>query len=193
MNCLLVQVMSVVFKLGDHIFSGPTQLLGDQTDSSEPLDVLQSLENALKGRLPLKGESIKVDSSTFCFKEYRKQAKTLLTGLVNSISTVVPEFSLKETVPKSPLRPSGVHWNRVKCLPEELSLREVEHPTAYFRHCPESGESFMDFLDPTDKILRLCVSADEGTEVCELPKDTYKLSFEDNNASQNRGHKGLCV
>ena len=146
--------MSVVFKMG-----------------------LQSLENALKGRLPLKGESIKVDSSTFLFKEYRKQAKTVLSGLVNCISNVVPEFSLKDTAPKSPLLPCGVGWNRVKCLPEELSLREVDHPTAYFRHCPESGKAIMDFLDPTEMMVRMCFSADEGTEVCELPHKKLSLTI----------------
>lgn len=96
---IFVEVMSSVFKMGSHVFAGPTQILSDNNGSSNPHDVLHSLESALKGRLPLKGETATVDKNTFDFKEYRKATKHLLCGLVNCISNVWPEFSVAATVP----------------------------------------------------------------------------------------------
>ena len=158
----------MVFKHGEYVFSGPTQILGDSAaECSDPVDVLRSLENVLKGRLPSKGEAIEVDAPTsFSFREYRKTARTLLSALFNSLSHVVPSFTLKDTVPDVLLEPAGVGWDRVECLPEELALHENFPTKAFFRHCPEKGDTVMDFVDPKNEPLRLCFSADEGTEAC---------------------------
>eukprot|EP00438_Fugacium_kawagutii_P000973 Skav224484 [mRNA] locus=scaffold1302:845554:846078:- [translate_table: standard] len=171
--------MSVIFKAGDHIFSGPTQILTDSVATGDPVDVLQSLEAALKGKLPQKGEQVSVSKESFSFQEYRKAAKSLLQSLVNSISLVVEGFSLRKTVPSQPLQPAGLGWDRVKCLPEELRMIGCEEMfQAFFRHCPETGEFALDFLPETgpDSILRMCFSADEGTEALVATNYVYQCN-----------------
>ena len=159
-------MLAVVFKVGDHIFAGPTQILTDTTSSS-PADVLQcleSLEKALGGKLPVKGEQIQVNKDTFSFKEYRRSAKGLTSGLVNCINHILPGFTLAQSVPLRPLRPAGIGWDRVKCLPAELEVWKQDFGSAFFRHCPETGETCCDFYCCADPLLRLYFSADEGTE-----------------------------
>ena len=175
-------MLAVVFKMGDHIFAGPTQILSDTTSSS-PADVLQcleSLEKALGGKLPAKGEQIQVNKNTFSFKEYRKSAKGLICGLVNSVSHILPRFTLAQSVPVHPLRPAGIGWDRVECLPAELEVWGQEFGKAFFRHCPETGESSCDFYCHSDPLVRLCFSADEGTEATILKKEglgMFELMF----------------
>lgn len=161
-------MLSIVCKMGDYVFAAPTQILSDSSGCSNPFDVLQSLEAALKGKMPLKGDSVPVDSSAFCFKEYRRSARNTLGGLMNSLSNLIPEFSLAKTIPEHPLRPAGHGWDRVQCLEEELALEDedkVPFKIAFFRNCPETGESVKDFYSGNDSsLVRMCFSADEGTE-----------------------------
>ena len=151
--------------MGEHVFAGPTQILSDSTGSSNPHDVLLSLEAALQGKLPGHGEALEVPKTAFAFKEYRRATKNMLCGLVNAIQNVVPDFKMSQTIPPNPLRPASVEWDRVEFLTPELELHRPGFPgRAFFRHHPESGQAVKDYYD-NDSFFRICLSADQGTEV----------------------------
>lgn len=157
--------MAIVFKMGEHVFAGPTQILSDSTGSSNPHDVLLSLEAALQGKLPGNGETLVVPKTAFAFKEYRRATKNMLCGLVNAIQNVCPDFKLSQTIPPNPLLPASVGWDRVEFLTPELELHSPGFQgRAFFRHHPESGQTVKDYYDH-DSFFRICLSADQGTEV----------------------------
>ena len=158
--------MTVVVKAGSYIFAAPSQVLTDAAGSSNPSDILASLEKSLNGRMPTNlgdTSTMTVTKETWSFKEYRTATRSMLAGLVNSLSNVFNGFRMASTVPKNPLRPAGYGWDRVEYLPEELKVMSPNISRGYFRFHPETGETKADFFQ-SDQLTRVCFSSDEGTE-----------------------------
>lgn len=164
-----LQVFAIVFKLGQHVVPGPTQILSDASCSCDPNAVLDSLDSAMAGRVPKKPSEAKVDGKTFEFKEYRVKTKNLLSAVANSIQQLDENFKLNHTRPEHSLLPCGRKYLRERMLPEEMQVwagSEVDLSCMgqrFFLYDPEKGTSRPDwYID--EKFVRFCMSSDEGTE-----------------------------
>lgn len=157
------------------MFAAPTQVLSDASTDADPSVVLQSLTSSLQGRIPQASSDVKVTKNTFDHKQQRAATKLLLSALGNSLRQLMPGYKLSDSAPSNRLVPCGQKYKRVRMLPPELKLWEPSptDPTMvtaakHFLFDPESNCSIPDFYT-SEKFLRLCTSADEGSEAGQGP------------------------
>lgn len=158
---------------------GPTQILSDASSSCDPSAVLESLDAAMRGRVPSKPSDAKIDKNTFDFKEFRVKTKNLLSALCNSIQQLDGDFKMNRTRPEHLLQPCGRRFTRVRMLNEELQMwaRPDEDVasmgTRFFLFDEESGSSQPDWYQD-ETFLRFCTSSDEGSEASQRQIAPYK-------------------
>ena len=159
------QVLSFVWRMAGHQFSGVTQLLPFGQASEVAEEALESFLKALGGKVPLTAhEPMKLARDAFAWQQYRTSTKQLLLALGNALQQVMPQsFSFLSAKPSNLLAPRGP-GERYQYLPEELVLQNgMAGLSVSFVHDPRSGLRFPDFYLSED-FYRLVFSADEGTE-----------------------------
>lgn len=159
-------MLSFVWRMSGHQFAGVTQLLPLGISSEQAALALQSLQQALGGKVPTKAhEPLKLARDQFAWREFRTSTKFLLCAVANSLKQMLGEkWSLLSCRPGNLLAPKGTTGERYKFLPEELAERaDMTGFDCYFIHDHKSGHRFNDFY-LTEDFYRLVFSADEGTE-----------------------------
>lgn len=166
--------------MSGHQFAGVTQLLPLGISSEQAALALQSLQQAMGGKVPTKAhEPLKIARDQFAWREFRTSTKFLLCALANSLKQMLGEkWSLSNCKPANVLAPKGTTGERYKFLPEECAERaDMTGLDCYFIHDHKSGLRFNDFY-LTEDFFRLVFSADEGTEALFFSRPVqYLLSF----------------
>lgn len=152
--------------MSGHQFSGVTQLLPLGISADQAALALQSLQQALGGKVPTKAhEPLKLARDQFAWKEFRTSTKFLLCALANSLKQMLGDrWSLASCRPGNLLAPKSTTGERYKFLEEEFAERaDMTGFDCFFVCDHKSGHRFSDFYLSED-FYRLVFSADEGTE-----------------------------
>lgn len=162
-------VLSVIMRVDGFHFAAPTQLLPLCPSRQQAQEALLSLQAWLNGKLPdyRKGAMHVLKDANFKWKEFRSSTKALLVGLANALQQSMPAgFTLKDCVPKHPLKPCPISCSRFLMTDAEKKAFEIEREGEYF--CifdHRTHERRCDFIYDDNSFFHLCMAADEGTEV----------------------------
>ena len=111
--------------MSGHQFSGVTQLLPLGISADQAALALQSLQQALGGKVPTKAhEPLKLARDQFAWREFRTSTKFLLCALANSLKQMLGDsWSLAGCRPGNLLAPKSTTGERYKFLEEEFAER----------------------------------------------------------------------
>jgi len=161
-------VLSVIMRVDGVHFAAPTQLLPLCPSRQQAQEALLSLQAWLNGKLPeyQKGAMHVLKDANFKWKEYRSSTKALLVGLANALQQCMPAgFTLKDCIPKHPLKPCPISCSRFRMTDAEKKAFQTERQGDYF--CifdHRTHERSCDYIYDDNAFFHLCMAADEGTE-----------------------------
>lgn len=163
--------MIIVWRMDGFQFAGATQMLPLGASAEQSEETIQSLIESLGGKVPNKGERLKLTRETFVWKEYRTSTKQHLCAMVNSLRQFLPQgWNLNMARPGNLLSPKTSTGERCKYLPEEVALIEDKKDmNIHFIHDYKSGLRFADYYID-ESFFKLIFAADEGTEVSDCFK-----------------------
>ncbi len=165
-------MLPILLKINGKLFPAPTQLLPEVGAGTNGLEVLDSLNAALKGIMPDPNQKVVTTSETWAHRQYRQATKILLLGVANSLQQIMPNgWKMSDLKPKSPLVPRG-NLTRERLFQQEVMLLKCDDDVPMNRqwHFLWSGDGDelirkIDFYVDPSSFYRLTFSGDEGTDV----------------------------
>lgn len=150
-------------------FAGATQLLPTGLSEDQNAAALEAFCKAYATMYFQIDQTPKLPKDTFRWQQFRQPTKNLLTALCNSLVQMMPPgFSLQKCVPRRVLIPRGNQSDRFRLDEAEKKMLRLEDWTRdcslHFCWNYSTQTSWLDFPEKEPELVKLCFSADEGTE-----------------------------